>query len=312
MVAEVKIPRATHEGTLKIGDIEFPCYVLDDGTRVLSGTGFMKGMGMYRSGALSTRRKASPDGAQIPLYLAYKNLKSFIPDDLLNDLSGALEFLPVRGRREIKGIKADVIPKLCEVWLNARDAGILKGTQLRIAQQADMLVRALAKVGIIALVDEATGYQETRERDELHRLLAAYLSEEKLKWAKMFPDEFYRQIYRLRAWPFPSGTMARTPLIGKLTNSLVYEKLPPGVIEELKKRNPVNPHSKTRKWKHHQFLSADLGQPDLRDHLLQLIAIMRASPNWSTFKRLFARAFPGPGGRQLEMEDQFRDGAIDI
>jgi hypothetical protein len=304
MAVEEKIPKATHEGILKIGEIEFPCYVLDDGTRALSGTGFMKGMGMYRSGALSTRRKDSPEGAQIPLYLAYKNLKPFISEDLLSDLSGALEFLPVRGKRPIRGLKADVIPTLCDVWLDARDAGILKGTQLRIAQQADMLVRALAKVGIIALVDEATGYQKARDKDELQKFLALYLSEERLKWAKMFPDEYYRQLFRLQGWIYSPLSVKRPKLVGKLTNRLVYEKLPDHVLDELRRLNPVkNQKTWRREATHFQHLSADIGQPDLRDHLLQLIAIMRASPNWGTFKRLFARAFPSSGGKQLEMED---------
>jgi len=135
--------------------------------------------------------------------------------------------------------------------------------------------------------------------------LAVYLAEEKLKWAKMFPDEFYRQIYKLKGWQYPKGSTRRTPLVGKITNELVYERLPQGVLNELKKRNPMQPKTNRRKWKHHQFLSEDIGQPDLRDHLLQLIAVMRASANWNTFKRLFVRAFPKPGD-QLPIDfDEF-------
>jgi hypothetical protein len=153
-------------------------------------------------------------------------------------------------------------------------------------------------------VDEATGYQEERERDELNKLLAVYLSEERLKWAKMFPDEFYRQLYRLQGWQYPTGAK-RTPLVGKLTNQLVYEKLPPGVLEKLRELNPKIKSTKRRKWKFTQFLSHDIGQPDLRDHLLQLIAIMRASANKSIFKRLFARAFPsGPEQLELSLDDE--------
>ncbi len=294
-----KILRATHSGTLKIGDIEFRCVVLENGTRVISGTGFMKGMGMYRSGALSTRRKDHPDGAQTPLFLAYKNLKPFVSDELSEVLKTPIEYLPCKGKQPQKGIKAEAIPKICDVWLQARDAGILKGTQMVIAAKCDILIRALAHVGIIALVDEATGYQEDRERDELSRLLAIYLSEERLKWAKQFPDEFYRQIYRLKNWQYPGGAGGKTPYVGRLTNQLVYEKLPPGVIDELRERNPVNPTKKRRQWCHHQFLSEDIGQPDLRNHLLQVIALLRASANWNTFKRLFARAFPMPGDQLL-------------
>jgi hypothetical protein len=292
---EEKFLKATHSGTLTIGDIDFRCVVLEDGTRVISGTGFMKALGMYRSGALSTRRKEHPDGAQTPLFLAYKNLKPFISNELSEVLKTPIEYLPCKGKQPQKGIKAEAIPKICDVWLQARDAGILKGTQMVVAIKCDILIRALAHVGIIALVDEATGYQEDRERDELSRLLAIYLSEERLKWAKMFPDEFYRQLYRLKNWPYPGGGGGKTPYVGRLTNELVYEKLPRGVLEELRNRNPVDPAKKRRHWCHHQFLSMEIGQPDLRDHLLQLIALLRASANWNIFKRLFARAFRKPG-----------------
>lgn len=43
-------------------------------------------------------------------------------------------------------------------------------------------------------------------------------------------------------------------------------------------------------------------QPDLRDHLLQLIVLLRAAPNWRVFERLFARAFPTR--EQLEEQRQ--------
>jgi len=299
-----KILRATHSGTLKIGDVEFRCVVLEDGTRVISGTGFMKGLGMYRSGALWTRRKDDQDGAQTPLFLAYKNLKPFVSDELSDVLKTQYEYLPKKGNRiQRGGIKGEAIPKICDVWLQARDAGVLKKTQLIIAAKADMLMRALAQVGIIALIDEATGYQYDREHDELARLLAVYLSEERLKWAKVFPDEFYRLIYKLKNWPFPVGTK-RTQLIGKITNRIVYEKLPEGVLEKLRELNPKNPKTHRRSAKHFQHLSEDIGQEDLRHHLLQLIALLRAASNWPIFERLFARAFPTK--EQLEEQRQKR------
>ena len=163
-----------------------------------------------------------------------------------------------------------------------------------------MLIRAFGKVGINAIVDEVTGYQEERDRDSLQRVLALYLSEEKLRWAKMFPDEFYRHLFRLMGWQYKPMNAARPGYVGKLTNQLVYEKLPPGVLDELKGKNPVQIETGRRRFKYFQFLSADLGQPDLRDHLLQLIAIMRVSSNWDIFRRNFEVAFPSPG-QQLDL-----------
>lgn len=293
-----KLPKATHRGVLTIGEARIPCAVLDDGRRVITEHGITQALGS-RSGASKRIKKASSEGgAPLPIFFAPSNLKPFIANDLTN---GPLRPVPYRdGRRVVAAFDASALPVVCDVWLRARDANALQSQQLDRAYRAEVLLRALAHVGIVALVDEATGFQEDRDRDALHRLLAMYLSAERLAWAKRFPDEFYKQLYRLRGWPWPTGR-ARTPFVGKLTNKIVYDRLPEGVLDELQKRNPTEPGTGRRKWKHHQFLSEDIGQPDLRDHLLQLIAIMRISKDWRTFERHFDTAFPRPG-TQIALE----------
>jgi hypothetical protein len=300
-----KLPRATHVGTLKLGDIEFPCMVLDDGTRIISGTGFMKAMGMYRSGALSTRRKDTPDGAQIPLFLAYKNLKPFINNELIDVLNASLEYLPIKGSRPQKGgIKAEAIPQICDVWLKARDEGVLGATQQTIAKKADIVMRALAHVGIIALVDEATGYQYHRARKALEEILDKFISKELLKWAKTFPDEFYEEMFRLRGWQYVPFSIKRPGVVGKYTNDLVYERLAPGVLEELKRITPRDEKGRT-KHRYFQRLTEDVGNPRLREHLSAVIALMRASTKWDQFYRMVQRALPKYGEQMpLDLEEK--------
>lgn len=278
------IVKSTHSGKLSIGDIELPCSVLEDRRRVLSGRGMTTAIGMKGRGQGVARITTHPA------------LKSFISKDLAMAIDRPILFSGV-GTRETAGYEATILSDLCAAILEARDAGALRTVQeIRYGVFADRLIRAFAKVGIVALVDEATGYQDERERDELHKLLAKYLSEERLAWAKRFPDEYYKQMYRLWGWPWPTGRH-KTPYVGQLTNRLVYDRLPPGVMDALKEKNPTEPGTGRRKWKHHQFLSEDLGQPDLRDHLLQLIAIMRASPTKEAFEDNFQRVFPGEQGR---------------
>lgn len=292
------LPKATHRGTLKIGDATIPCAVLYDGRRVISEHGITSALGS-RSGASKRLKKASTEsGAPVPIFLAPSNLKPFIGNDLV---AGPLEPITYRdGPRVVVAFDAVALPAVCDVWLQAREAGVLQRQQMARARQAEILMRGLGRIGIVALVDEATGFQEERDRDALHQLLAVYLSEERLAWAKRFPNEFYRQVYRLKKWPWPTGR-ARTPFVGKITNKLVYERLPEGVLAELRQRNPTAPGTGRRKWKHHQFLSEDIGQPDLRDHLLQLVAVMRASSDWRVFERNFEAAFPKPGS-QIEFD----------
>lgn len=277
------IPRATHKGMIELEGIRIPCFVLEDGRRVISGRGITAAIGMKGRGQGLAR------------IAPHKSISPFLSIDLRVAIENPIQWIGTGSRKAAPaaGSEATVLYDLCQSILDARNAGALKTPQeIRYGYQAEMLIRAFGKVGINAVVDEVTGYQNERENDALQRLLAIYLSEEKLKWAKMFPDEFYKHLFRLRGWQYNPMTVARPRYVGKLTNQLVYEKLPLGVLDELKNKNPVSQESKRRKFKHFQFLSSDLGQPDLRDHLLQLIAIMRVSPNWDVFKKNFAVAFP--------------------
>ena len=118
---------------------------------------------------------------------------------------------------------------------------LLLPSQEPIAIQAGILLGGLAEVGIVALVDAATGYEKVRARDELQKILAAYIAPELLPWAKRFPDSYYEHLHRVRGWQYKPGSNARTAYIGKLTNALIYQQLPAGVIDELRAKNPRDP-----------------------------------------------------------------------
>lgn len=296
--AEVSgLPKATHTGNLQIGNAEISCAVLSDGTRLLTQEGFLGALG--RSTKPKGRSQQVTDG--LPPFLATKSLKTLISQEIMES-TVPVSFVTPRGGKAL-GFRAELLPKVCDIFLQARAEGLLTTQQLPIAEKCEMLVRALAKVGIVALVDEATGFQTERDRDELHRLLSVYLAEERLAWAKRFPDDFYKQIYRLKNWKWPVGK-AKTPLLGHITNDIVYERLPPGVLEKLRELNPMQDETRRRKWKHHQFLSAEVGQPDLRDHILQILPIMRISKDWNAFKRHIDIAFPKLG-TQIDMYSDF-------
>jgi len=149
----------------------------------------------------------------------------------------------------------------------------------------------LAHVGIIALVDEATGYQEVRDRLALQKILERYISKELLPWTKRFPDEFYEQLFKLRSWQYSGMSIKRPSYVGKLTNDLIYQRLAPGVLEVLRKVTPRDYKGRT-KHRFHQHLTADVGNPELDKHLHAVIALMKATTTWKVFYRLIQRAFP--------------------
>ncbi len=304
-----QIPKATHAGPLRIGDIEFDCAVLEDRTRVISESKFMKAMGLYRSGALSTRRRPNEAGAQVPLSLAYKNLIPFAERHL-----GGVHLEPLRYRTSrgsiAHGVKAELIPKICEVWIDADRAGVLGPRQKSVAAKADILLRGFAHVGIVALVDEATGYQEVRDRLALQAILDQFLRKELAAWSKRFPDEFYQQIFRLRGWPWRGMKVNRPQVVAHYTNDTVWARLAPGILKELETRNPKNEKG-NRKGKHHQLLTAEVGHPALAQHVYAVMGLMRASRDWGSFMVLLDTAFPkyGDNYRLPFMIDLSEDGA---
>ncbi|GEO43491.1 hypothetical protein SAE02_76390 [Skermanella aerolata] len=280
---------------LMIGDIEIPCYVLDDERRVLTVAGMSRGMAMAQGGSMVRGLN------RFELFISRDRIKPFVSASLAERIHSPIIFLTTSGGKAY-GYEAEVLVELCEAVLAAREARVLQKQQEGIAHRCELLVRGLARVGIVALVDEVTGYQQVRARDALHKILEAYIAPELLPWTKRFPNEFYVELYRLLNWSINPLAAGKPGYVGTLTNSLVYDKLPPGVVDELRLQNPVNPDTKRRRYKHHQFLSEDIGNPHLEKHISQVIALMRASDDWHMFKRLFRRAFPDPQ-RELDLRD---------
>lgn len=292
------VPVADYDGVLRIGDMEFPCAVLSDGSRVLTETNFMKGMGIYRSGALSVRRgEGDQTGARMPLYLAFKNLKPYI-DRHLGEMHSKPKFYRTKSGQLVHGIPAEIIPKVCDVWLDARKEGVLGPRQEVVAAKAEILMRGLAHVGIIALVDEATGFQRDRSRDALAKILEAFVATELRKWVKTFPADFYEHLFRLRKLKYPPTTVRKPQYIGHLTNDIVYKRLAPGVLAELKR---VTPRDEQGRHKHqlHRRLTEDLGHPRLREHVATVVGLMKAFDTWDDFKRALDRALPLYGKTML-------------
>jgi hypothetical protein len=225
--------------------------------------------------------------------LAAKNLEPFISEELRRSWTPILFKSNGGGYQGNKalGYPAELLPEVCDVFLAAREAGALLPSQEHMAKKCEILVRAFAKVGIIALVDEATGYQEVRDRLALQKILEMYIAKELLPWTKQFPDEFYKELFRLKEWQYSPPSVKRPSVVGYLTNDIVYDRLAPGILAELKKIIPKDEKGR-RKHKFHQRLTENVGHPKLAEHLSNVITLMKASASWNGFYRLVQRALP--------------------
>lgn len=284
-----EVPQATHgspDRPLRIGNLEIPCYVLADGRRVLVQRGMLSSLDMKQGTA------GRGGGDRLTRFVATKAIAPFISNELSDVINNPILFRPTTGGIAY-GYEATVLADLCDVVLASRKAGKLHYQQVHIAEQCEILVRGFARVGIIALVDEATGYQADRARDALAKILEAFVAKELQKWVKTFPADFYQELFRLRRIPY-DGSVKRPQYIGHLTNDLIYDRLAPGVRQELNRLVPRDEKGRLKN-KLFQRLTEDVGHPKLREHLASVITLMRANDDWQPFKKMIDRALPRYG-----------------
>jgi hypothetical protein len=260
------------ETPLRIGGVEIECYVLDDDTRVITQGSLLTALGRS-SRATGTGERDS----QLPPILQAKAIREYIPGDVIEKAKPIPFRTPYGGRAN--GYRAELLPVICEIYLAARQGGSLPPNQQHIARQAEVIVRGLATVGIIALVDEATGYQEIRTKDALSRILEAFIAKELRPWVRTFPNEYYKELFRLRQIAYDPASVQRPLYFANLTNDIIYDRLAPGVRDELKKAQK----KADRTGKMFQHLTSNIGYPKLREHLGSVVTLMKLSDNWTEF-----------------------------
>jgi hypothetical protein len=301
---DTSIPRAQYAGVIVIGESRIECAVLPDATRVLAQGTVLSALG--RAPSMGGRRNS--DAARRAPFLSAANLAGYITPEVLDRLEPIR--YKVEGQRFIStGYRADALPLICEVYLAARADGVLQERQKPIAQAAELLMRSLAQVGITALVDEATGYQEVRARDDLQQLLARYVSETFRPWVAVFPPQFFREIYRLYGWEYKEGKTKHPQYIGKIINQYIYDALPDSVLEELQRVNPRS-FSGHRRRKHHQHLTVDTGIEHLDKQILTVLTLLQVSSDIDQFKDLFARRFPNVSEHRVLRVNVADDGEL--
>lgn len=270
---------------LKFGELEIPCYVLENGMRVFSGRGIQKALGSS-SGSGSWLSRFVNNGALSEWFSAGTNsIQERINNPIQfnrNNAGGS--------QSATYGYEATLLIDICSTIIDANRAGEFEDKT--IVSQADIIIRAVAKVGIIALIDEATGYSKVKDKaiDELQKFLAGFLQEEAAKWVKRFPDSFFEDIYRMRGWTW-TNTSKRPGVVGNIISDIVYDRLGPMVRHELERLNPKNDNG-NRKAKHHQYLT-DIGNTKLSGHLEGLHVMAKlAGYDWVKFMAYVDKAYP--------------------
>lgn len=290
---------ATHKGILPIGGLQLECYVLEDGRRVFHKRGMAKAMGLKSEG-----------GNAFMKTLSGKTLGSEISPELREKVENPIVF-NTGGPDPAHGFEAEVLVDVCKAIVRSFEAGNLTKAQEPMARQAMAIISALAKIGIVSLIDEATGYQTQRSPDALRLLVQAYIEQEKREWEKEFPDDFYitlNKVYGSESYVKRAGgaTVINKPQhFGNFTNKFVYGPLEHGeVLKELQRLNPKIDAKGTRKERLHQFLSKGYGLEKVRSQRQEVLTMLKLSDDIEDFRRLYEKRF-GPLDGQLSLFPDF-------
>lgn len=285
-------PKATHEGEFDLGGQTVSCAVLPNGTRLITQATFLRALGRSRSPKAGTGVLVTAD-EQLPFFLQAKALQPFIDEELAMS-TNPIFYRTVSGGRGV-GFDARLLPKVAEVYLRYRDARLEDGKSLGqyepIVKSADILMRGLANVGIVALVDEATGFERDRAKGALAKILEEFIAKELQPYVSTFPVEYYQELFRLRGKEWTSASVKRPQYFGTLTNDIVYRRLAPGVLEELKKVTPKGATGKN-KAKLFQSLTTNQGYPKLLGHLGKVVAFMQISDTYKEFIEVLDKKLP--------------------
>ena len=283
-----KLPRAiVKESELILGETTVTCSVLEDGRRIIKDTSLFKALKRTRKGEVRIEGYPPILGSKILVDI----LEELYPDEI--EIIQPFEVAQFNGTTGL-WYDANSIPMICDLYMEAEHRNLIKPGQQHVLDQAKVLLRSLAKVGITALIDEATNYQESRGKDELQILLSKFIADKLQPYSKQFPKEYFEELFRLYGLPYDPTTTRRPRWFAQFNIKYVYEMLPPQVWEKIEEINPTvlntNTNRKDRKNHIHRNLTED-GLKWLQHHLSSLIPIMTISKDIDDFNSNFERAF---------------------
>jgi hypothetical protein len=251
------------------------------GRRVITQRGFQAALGMNASGGARRLLK----------FVGHLAVKGVDTKDLESRVTEPIKFIVTETSGVgfvAHGYEAEALADMCDVILDARKEGLLRQSQMHYADYCEILLRSFARVGIIALVDEATGYQYDRPRRELEEQLKKYLSESLRRWVRTFPADYFEHLCRLRGVTLRPD-MKLPQYFGHLTNNLVYRRIAPGLVRKLKERRSEKgkPSNKLHSW-----LSEDHGVPEALIHLGTVVALLKIHTDYKAFENQLNQIAP--------------------
>jgi hypothetical protein len=261
------IPRSLFRGILRLGELELECHVLSDGRRIFA------------------RREAAKAKTGTRKEISLGSFLARIPPTPGGSPGGPdVAYLDPKSRTPLTGFEATRLVDIADAYLKARDEGRLTPVQATLARHADVITRALARVGITALVDGATGFEQVRLKRTLRLELQAFIALDIQEWALTFPEEFWSELARLEGVHY--SPRSRPLRWGRYVMLFVYDALDRDVEARLKVTRP----DLEFRADHHRWLE-EFSREQLNRHLRRIVVTMNQCRDMSEFRSRLDRVF---------------------
>lgn len=246
--------RSIANGDLTIAGQSVECHVLSDGRRVLDTSQAQAFLGLGAKDRHFWRSLARIPGLSAEIQ-AGPRIAFVLPD----------------GRSVAYGYEASFIMDVCLAYQAAFLKDALHHKQAPTARRAMSMVAAAAKVGLEALIDEATGYQKRRPGDYLRGRFSDLLRDHHDDWKRRWNDDLMDALCRLYGRRHVPGTPP--PRCLWRAEGMIYDLvIGPDVMAEVRRRNPEPEHGTN----HHQ-LFRDPVQSLLGDDLRVILALAQTA-----------------------------------
>ena len=266
---------------------------------------------LSKRGAASALGLKSEGGSALWRTLSRKNIGSEIDEKLREKIDNPIVFKYFNTGSEsgaadgpglaVHGIETTMFIEILRAILKAK----LTETQKFLGERAQAMLISLANTTLDSILYQESGFWNAIEGQRVADILEKYLQDHARKWAKTFPDDFWVKLIKVKGYP-SYVALKRPAFVGHWVNDIVYDRLVPGARKKLNDLNPRLPAG-YRKNKNHQFTTEDYGLPELKAHLIKVMAYMDAAANDTQFMRMLNRGTPKFGDTyEMPLDDLYQ------
>ena len=262
------------EQPLRIGDVEIECYVLEDGTRVLTQATCLQALGRHPKA--NVRREGEE---QLPAILQGKAINPFISAEVreradqshscclraVEPAATTPSCCPLCATSISRPVPPTRCPRTKSMWQSRRRSSseAWRGSESSHSSTRQRAIRSTARQML-----SRRSWRRTSRRSCSPGCIPS-------------PTSSTGRCSDSRQLQFPKDSVSRPPYFGHLTNDVVYSRpLPPECLKNLRprRRGPSGRHKEQL----HRRLSTDLGHPKLREHLAAVVAVMKRATTGRT------------------------------